>query len=701
MVLVRVLERGIVGLVIVLGLISWMLYARVVRGAVLTLRTSELVTATTGLGASTPRILFVHVLPNVAAAAMSLMAVTFAALMLAEASLSFIGFGVQPPQISLGAILSSGPRLPVDELVGLHLLGPVPAARRAQHQPHRQLAAPGHRSPHRPDRVMSPALLEVRGLQVAFQRRHDDEPVVPVIDVSFDMRPGERVGLVGESGSGKSLTALAVMGLIGRIGGELGPRTSISLSGEDLLAKSERDMRWIRGGRIAMIFQDPLSSLNPVLKTGRQVIEALELHRPDLGRQQMRDIAVELLDQVHLPRPERLMDSYPHELSGGMRQRVMIAIALAGDPDLLIADEPTTALDVTIQAEVLDLLHELGEARDLAVLLITHDLSIIAGFTHRVLVMYGGRLVELAPTSDLYAQPRHPYTGLLLRSIPPLDRTEERLVAIAGSPPEPAERPDGCGFNPRCPFSVDPVCTTEPPPLVTLDGPAGASRATACARTEEIDLASLAPAPAPAAAAAGTAVDAGVLVDVERLSKTFRIKGEGLVGHELITAVDGVSLQLRRGEVLGIVGESGSGKSTLARCMLHLIEPSSGSVRFDGQDLGGLGVRRLRRLRLRMQMIFQDPASSLDPRMRVGRILAEPLRIHGPVGDARPRRARAAGPDRARTAPARLAEPVPPRVLGRAAPAHRHRPIPYRPTFASRLRRARLRSRCVGAVIDP
>jgi len=476
---------------------------------------------------------------------------------------------------------------------------------------------------------VSPALLEVRDLQVAFQRRHDTEPVVPVTNASFDMRPGERVGLVGESGSGKSLTALAVMGLIPKIGGELGPRTSISLSGEDLRAKSEREMRWIRGGRIAMIFQDPLSSLNPVLKTGRQVIEALELHRPDLGKRDMRDVAVELLDQVHLPRPERLMDSYPHELSGGMRQRVMIAIALAGDPDLLIADEPTTALDVTIQAGVLDLLHELGEARDLAVLLITHDLSIIAGFTHRVLVMYGGRLVERAPTRDLYADPRHPYTGLLLRSIPPLDRTEERLVAIAGSPPEPAARPDGCGFNPRCPFSVDPVCTTEPPPFVTLDGPVDGSRATACARVEEIDLASLAPAPAPAAAATGTAADEGVLVEVERLSKTFKIKGEGLVGHELITAVDGVSLELRRGEVLGIVGESGSGKSTLARCMLHLIEPSRGTVRFDGQDLGGLGVRQLRRLRLRMQMIFQDPASSLDPRMRVGRILAEPLRIHG------------------------------------------------------------------------
>ena len=476
---------------------------------------------------------------------------------------------------------------------------------------------------------MTAPLLEVRDLQVAFQRRHDAEPVVPVTDVSCDIRAGERVGLVGESGSGKSLTALAVMGLIPRIGGELGPRTSISLSGENLLAKSEREMRWIRGGQIAMIFQDPLSSLNPVLKTGRQVLEALELHRPDLDRQQMRDVAVDLLDQVHLPRPERLMDSYPHELSGGMRQRVMIAIALAGDPDLLIADEPTTALDVTIQAEVLDLLHELGEARDLAVLLITHDLSIIAGFTHRVLVMYGGRLVEQAATGDLYADPRHPYTGLLLRSIPPLDRTEDRLVAIAGSPPEPAARPDGCGFNPRCPFAEAPVCTSERPPLVGLDGTANGSRSTACARADEIDLASLAPTAALPDAKAAAAVDGEVLVEVERLSKTFKIKGEGLVGHELITAVDDVSLELRRGEVLGIVGESGSGKSTLARCMLHLIEPSRGTVRFEGEDLGGLSSGQLRRLRLRMQMIFQDPASSLDPRMRVGRILAEPLRIHG------------------------------------------------------------------------
>ncbi|MDA3038757.1 MAG: ABC transporter ATP-binding protein [Actinomycetota bacterium] len=479
---------------------------------------------------------------------------------------------------------------------------------------------------------MTEPLLEVRNLQIAFRSRRNARPVVPVEEVGFDIAPGERVGLVGESGSGKSLTALAVMGLIHRVGGELGPETSIKLGGDELLAKNERAMRWIRGGRIAMIFQDPLSSLNPVLKIGRQVVEALELHRPDLEAREMKDVAIDLLDQVHLPRPDRLMDSHPHQLSGGMRQRVMIAIALAGNPELLIADEPTTALDVTIQAEVLDLLYELGEARKLAVLLITHDLSIIAGFTHRVLVMYGGRLVEQAATNDLYTEPRHPYTGLLLRSIPPLEQTEDRLIAITGSPPEPLERPDGCGFSPRCPFVRDPLCTTQRPPLVALDAATAStatSRATACLRVHEIDLSELAPEPASTSREARTTVDDDVLVEVVRLSKTFKVNGKGLIGHEMVAAVDEVSLEVKRGEVLGIVGESGSGKSTLARCMLHLIAPSGGKVRVEGEDLSALGPRALRRMRLQMQMIFQDPGSSLDPRMRVGRILTEPLRIHG------------------------------------------------------------------------
>lgn len=471
-------------------------------------------------------------------------------------------------------------------------------------------------------------LLQVRDLEVSFSHRHSSKPITPVEQVSFDMQAGERVGLVGESGSGKSLTALAVMGLIHRVGGTVGRGASIALNGEDLLAMSEKELRWIRGGQIAMIFQDPLSSLNPVLKTGRQVMEALELHRPDLDRREIRSTAIDLLGQVQLPRPDRLMDSYPHELSGGMRQRVMIATALAGNPALLIADEPTTALDVTIQAEVLDLLYELGEARGLAVLLITHDLSIIAGFTHRVLVMYGGRVVERAETSELYSDPHHPYTGLLMRSIPTLDRTEDRLIAISGSPPEPGSRPNGCGFHPRCPFSEDPVCTTTQPPLLEISVGEGPSRATACARIDEIDPAEFL-ASSPSSKAEPATVQDDVFVELEHLTKSFKIKGEGLVGRDTVIAVDDVTLQLKRGAALGIVGESGSGKSTLARCLLHLIVPTSGTVRVEGQNLAELNSRELRRLRPQMQMIFQDPASSLDPRMSVGRILAEPLRIHG------------------------------------------------------------------------
>lgn len=451
---------------------------------------------------------------------------------------------------------------------------------------------------------------------------------MPVEQVSFDMQAGERIGLVGESGSGKSLTALAVMGLIHRVGGQVGTESSISLNGKDLLAMTEKELRWVRGGQIAMIFQDPLSSLNPVLKTGRQVMEALELHRPDLDRREMRSVAIDLLDQVHLPRPDRLMDSYPHELSGGMRQRVMIATALAGDPALLIADEPTTALDVTIQAEVLDLLYELGEARGLAVLLITHDLSIIAGFTHRVLVMYGGRVVEHAGTSELYSEPLHPYTGLLMRSIPTLDRTEDRLIAISGSPPEPASRPDGCGFHPRCPFAEEPLCTTEQPPLVEVGVNGGLARATACTRIDEINLTELL-ASSTSSKAESINIQDDLLLEVEHLTKRFKIKGEGLIGSDTVVAVEDVTLEIKRGAALGIVGESGSGKSTFARCLLHLIVPTSGTVRIEGQDLAELNPRQLRRLRPRMQMIFQDPASSLDPRMSVGRILAEPLRIHG------------------------------------------------------------------------
>ena len=243
--------------------------------------------------------------------------------------------------------------------------------------------------------------------------------------------------------------------------------------------------------------------------------------------------------------------------------------------------------------------------------------------------MYGGRLVEHAGTKELYSGPRHPYTGLLMRSLPTIDRTEDRLIAISGSPPEPADRPGGCGFHPRCPFVKEPVCTIDTPTLVEQSASSGLPRATACVRIDEIDLGAVVANPTSIEVESAKPVVRDVLVEVEHLSKSFKIRGEGLVGRDTVTAVEDVTFELKRGEVLGIVGESGSGKSTLARCLLRLIPPTSGTVRVSGQDLGRLSLRQLRQMRPQMQMVFQDPASSLDPRMRVGRILAEPLRIHG------------------------------------------------------------------------
>ena len=472
-------------------------------------------------------------------------------------------------------------------------------------------------------------LLEVRDLRITF-RRDGRPPVVPVEAASFSIRSGERVALVGESGSGKSLTALAVMGLIPAVGGEVDEASSIMFDDSNLVGMREGELRRIRGGKIGMIFQDPLSTLDPVHTVGYQIIETLRLHRPDIDGGDMRGVAVDLLRQVRLARAERLVDAYPHELSGGMRQRVMIATALAGDPLMLIADEPTTALDVTVQASVLDLLYELGESRGLAVLLITHDLSIVAGFTEQVMVMYGGRIVESAATDQIYQHPKHPYTAALLQSIPTFDRAQTRLVAIPGRPPEPSARPDGCVFHPRCEF-VQPICREVRPELVVL-GRADVDRPhrVGCHLAASLELTMAGPrsTETPSVEHGGSTP----LLEVRGLTKQFRIKA-GLVRKENLMAVNDVSFDVNTGEAFGIVGESGSGKSTLARCMLRLIEPSAGSVRLDGRDLFALEGREMRRARMNMQMIFQDPASSMDPRMNVRRALSEPMKIHGRWGE--------------------------------------------------------------------
>ncbi|NJD10272.1 MAG: ABC transporter ATP-binding protein [Gemmatimonadetes bacterium] len=315
-------------------------------------------------------------------------------------------------------------------------------------------------------------LLEVRALRTWF---HTDAGIARAVDgIDFQVQPGEIVGLVGESGSGKSVTALSIMQLVPRPPGELMAGSSIRFRGEELVGASGARLRALRGADIAMIFQEPMTSLNPVLQVGRQIGEVLRVHRGLAGKAVWRR-TVELLELVGIPEPERRSDDYPHQLSGGQRQRVMIAMARAGEPELLIADEPTTALDVTIQAQILDLIAELRARLGMAVLLITHDLGVVAGVCDRVLVMYAGQIVEQGPGADVFREPHHPYTEGLLRAIPRLGHATERLAVIPGAVPSPLAWPPTCRFHPRCPYAWE-ACAAHAPGLIPLDGRSGASR---------------------------------------------------------------------------------------------------------------------------------------------------------------------------------------------------------------------------------
>ncbi|MET0885189.1 MAG: ABC transporter ATP-binding protein, partial [Mycetocola sp.] len=464
-------------------------------------------------------------------------------------------------------------------------------------------------------------LLEVRDLRVEFEGTGG--LIAPVESVSFDVGRGERVAIVGESGSGKSVTAMAILGLTEFTGGSVNPKSSIRFDGREVLLMNETERRGIRGGGIAMIFQDPLTSLNPLHSVGAQVAEAVRLHNPGVSTSAAAARSRELFELVQLPRAATLTRSHPHELSGGMRQRVMIAMALAGNPKLLLADEPTTALDVTVQAGILDLLRDIGEERDLSVLMITHDLSVVAGFADRILVMYGGRIVEEGLTEPIFRKPHHPYTHALLGSIPRLDEEPERLIAIEGSPPEPGHRPSGCAFRTRCPYEID-ACAEVIPALTLTD-----SGAAACIRSADIDLSSRRPAQRPPLALrAQEKTSARIILEVRGLSKQYRVRSQ-TGRRETVNALSGVSFALEEGASLGIIGQSGSGKSTLARCLGALTSPTSGRIIAAGEDIVGANRRTLKSYRRQMQMVFQDPSSSLDQRMRVRDILAEPLRIHG------------------------------------------------------------------------
>jgi peptide/nickel transport system ATP-binding protein len=488
-----------------------------------------------------------------------------------------------------------------------------------------------------PFQPAQPMLLEADGLSVTFPTRDGD--VRAVRDLSFTLERGETIGIVGESGSGKSTVALAVLGLLPKYARVTG---SARLMGRELVGLPEGDMAKIRSSIISYIPQDPLTSLNPAFTVGWQVAETIWT-RKNVSKEEARRRAVELLELVGIPRAADRANSYPHEFSGGMRQRVVIAIAMANDPDVMIADEPTTALDVTIQAQVLEALRTAREQTQASLILITHDLGVVAGIADRVMVMYAGRPVETAPADTVFYGSRMPYTLGLLGSLPRMNSRSGPLRPIPGSPPSLLNLPAACPFAPRCPIAYH-RCLLQEPALIEI----GAAHATACHRSAELTAGDTGLFAATSAdtegqqpgAATGVSTDEDspqapapkeTLIKVHDLVKHFPIRSGGLIRHTVgeAHAVCGVSFDLAEGETLGLVGESGCGKSTTARTVLQLLPPTSGSVRYQGTELTGRKRKQLRPMRQNLQVVFQDPYASLDPRMPVGEIVAEPLRVHG------------------------------------------------------------------------
>ena len=453
------------------------------------------------------------------------------------------------------------------------------------------------------------ATVEIEGLTISYRRRGRALRVIS--DLSLTIRPGEAYGLVGESGCGKTTVAMALMRYLPPNAVVEGG--SIRFAGEDLLGAPAEALRRWRGDRMAMVYQDPGTALNPSIRVGSQIAEVYELHR-DMKRRDAMDAAGAMLETVQISDPARVLRRYPHELSGGQQQRVMFAMALATDPELLVLDEPTTGLDATVEAEVLDLVEQLREGFDAAILFVSHNLGVVSRVCERVGVLYAGRLVEQGPAGDLFADSRHPDTLALLRCAPRLGMSKDadRLDPIPGSLPPLGADIAGCVFADRCPLARD-ACREAQPPLASVGG----DHLAACLFPDEVPAI---PHAAPAGSAAALELGESLL-DVARLAKAYRLGGTELV------AVAGVDLELRVGEVLGLVGESGSGKTSLARCIAGLVEPTDGAVRFDGQDVTVRAERRSREVRRRLQMVFQNPDNALNPRHTVRAILRRSLRL--------------------------------------------------------------------------
>ncbi|HYG42005.1 MAG TPA: ABC transporter ATP-binding protein [Bordetella sp.] len=485
---------------------------------------------------------------------------------------------------------------------------------------------------------MTQPVLSIRKLCVDFVA--GDTSVQALRNISFDIAPGQALGLVGESGSGKSTLALAALGLLDE---EARIREgAVLFQGADLYAMDEDGRRALRGDKISIVFQDPFTSLNPSLRVGRQIAEPLLVHR-GFTPQQADAECIRLLEEVGIHDPRKMMRSYPHQLSGGMKQRALIAAALACDPELLILDEPTTALDVTVEAQILELLAQLRAVRNLSMLFISHNLGVIARVCDEVCVLYAGEVLEQGPTSRVLVDPRHPYTKGLLASLPHLGDRRHRLEPIPGRLPHPSARPAGCVFSDRCAFVQGEGCAQHQP--MVAQEPGHDSR---CWRSLELagqGWRSASPQPLPATPRAVPPAGSP-MVTVQGLERSFDVGGWRLPRflrgrnaaaadqHMRVKAVDGVSLHVGAGEVVGLVGESGCGKTTLGRCLINLVHPSAGAIRIDGKDLVAADARGRRAILKDAQMVFQNPDSSLNPRKTVREILARPMQLFGIVDSA-------------------------------------------------------------------
>lgn len=463
-----------------------------------------------------------------------------------------------------------------------------------------------------------PNSVEIKQLSVAF--RTPNKIITALDEVSFQLTPGKTLVLLGESGCGKSLTSLALMRLLPN-SGVYGAESQINLDGEDILNRSERMMRQLRGRRLAMIFQEPMTALNPVMTIGEQLSEALVRHH-NFSKEELSKELIALLTEVEMPQPEIKIHQYPHQLSGGQKQRVVIAIALACKPDILIADEPTTALDVTIQAQILALLKKVQQVHQMSLLLITHDLGVVRAMADNVCVMYAGQVVEHSSITHFFSQVGHPYVQQLLASLPSRSKREEQLSVITGSVPTLDALPSGCRFHPRCIYAFE-RCSQEEPQLQEFK-----NRLIRCHLYPEIG--ELPPLERNKIAWNPTEKGTETIFRVTDLSVQFMQK-KGLFNRskQMFTAVDNLSFSLKKGKTLALVGESGCGKTTATRALLRLIPVACGQVYYKNEEVLSLKGRALREYRKKVQIIFQDPFSSMNPRMTVGEIIAEGMLAQG------------------------------------------------------------------------